>query len=489
MLWLLMMPLAQATTVRATVEIGPRGHRIVSAVTVEGEARSTEGPIQVLSADGEVVATAALPPLATHRAVSYPEGGGGVAELAHGLVRVEIPWPEGADRLRFGSDEARPRRGVPTSDAVALQFSGETDRRLDLVFFSEGYTSLEASAFAADTQRVVDYLATVSPWSEYLPLFNIWRVFLPSAESGVTGSADGVFADTHFQCAYNCEGIQRLICCDDDAVATTIDAFAPYADGVMILANSDVYGGSGGFVYSTAFTGEGTDSLRVALHELGHALIGLWDEYGYGIEGDATDAPNCAPEADAPPWDLWLDLPTVDAFPPCTYSNAVRPTLNRCLMNTLQDGYCPICEERIIEAVYGNSNGDILDGAVPAEGGTLIVKSGSTLSFDVSVAEPTTGLTWEWDVDGVLVHEGRDFTLDGCANVRGELTLTVRDDTERVRRTDWAHLMQDSISWTVRTDRCTGVCGCRSGPDHLPAPLVLLLPWLVRRRSHRRSGP
>ena len=101
------------------------------------------------------------------------------------------------------------------------------------------------------------------------------------------------------------QGIDRLIRCNDGDVVTEVNALIPEADGIMVLVNDPVYGGSGGFTYATSYT-EGETGEMVASHELGHSLIGLWDEYDYGYDAGYNGGPNCSAEGDGSSWAHWL---------------------------------------------------------------------------------------------------------------------------------------------------------------------------------------
>ena len=73
---------------------------------------------------------------------------------------------------------------------------------------------------------------------------------------------------------------------------TTATAAVPDTNGILVVVNDPTYGGSGGFNYAVSYNGA-HDGHEVATHELGHALVGLWDEYSYGYDQEGS-GPNCA---------------------------------------------------------------------------------------------------------------------------------------------------------------------------------------------------
>ena len=263
--------------------------------------------------------------------------------------------------------------------------------RLDLLILAEGYTADQEEVFLDDAEAVLTYLRSVEPYASHADWFNVWAAFDASAEAGADADEGQDSRDTHYGCFYGCGGLDRLICCDDEAVGEGIATHAPFADGVLVLVGErTVYGGSGGETYAVSYTGG--EGLRVALHEVSHSLIGLWDEYGYGIEGAAGDfvAPNCHPESELPPaWEAWVDGDvdwaswpgdpaaaceaglgtTADrpcAWPVCSFTNWVRPTRSSCAMHTLQDHFCPVCQQAILTEMVRELGGVQISDASPA---------------------------------------------------------------------------------------------------------------------------
>ena len=504
-----------APTVQLTFAVDGRGSRVVAQPLRDAPPlpRDAErlGPhpllVQVLDAQGHVLASvhAADP---RHRTLVDPAGQHLHATLAAGTTSVQLPVPAGAAQVRIDGQihplafapPTHPVRALPPPAAQALVTSGPSDERLDLLFLGDGYTQGELGDFADDVDRIVAYLLDIEPYGEYAGLFNVWRVDVASAESGASDDLLGVSRDTAFGCAYGCAGLDRLICCDDTAVLSAVGAAVPGAEGVMVLVNSDEYGGSGGFTYATSYVG--TDfGPEVAAHELGHSLVGLWDEYGYGIDGTGA-GPNCA-VSDEGDWGEWLGTDGVDAFPECSYNALHRPTLEGCMMRTLQDDYCPVCRQEAVLAMYERLPSLFV--SVSPTPGTVAVEPPP---FAAEVVDE--GLTVEWYLGDDLIHTGADFAPE-CFAAGGELTVLAYDATPWVRADDEGVLTQREGPWFVSPGTCatpatvtdpsrsddTGddgdafVCSCATGPSgSLGASgslgtLLLLVPWWRRRRLVR----
>lgn len=436
------------------VGIDPGGATLIEATLGAGPSRPVRTPtrytLSVLDAEGRVLATAPVPDT-SFRSVIGPDGVGQSTTLLATSAAVAVEWPPGAVQIALGSQRIQPSVRPP-SVPVAVQQSGPDTERLDLVFLGDGYTESELATFAADVDRMVQHLASIEPYGAYTGLFNIWRVDTASNESGGTHleSNPTVERDTAYGCYYGCGGIDRLVCCDDDRVLSEVAASVPAADGVLVLVNDPTYGGAGGWQYATSYNGSDWGE-EVAAHELGHSLVGLWDEYDYGYANSGDEGPNCSSNATNPSWSAWSDEPGVGAYPVCSYTNLVRPTDNACMMNTLQDRYCPVCREQAVLAIYSHIP-RIISLTDPPEG-TIDGVEGTPLRFSATVLGPDDGsLSLAWTLGEELVGEGTSVELPGCGDTE-YLSLQVADPTPWVR-TDERGQLRDEARWLVRREPC-----------------------------------
>src|SRR5262249_12657466 len=152
----------------------------------------------------------------------------------------------------------------------------------DLVILGDGYTAAEMAKYAADVESLVTSFFLTEPYREYAGFFNVYRVDVVSNESGADHpeSAPPVFKDTALDAAYNCGGIQRLICVNTAKVNAVLAATALSTnakDQVIVLVNDPVYGGSGGYL---AVASTHPSVVELMLHETGHSIGLLADEYG-----------------------------------------------------------------------------------------------------------------------------------------------------------------------------------------------------------------
>ena len=218
---------------------------------------------------------------------------------------------------------------------------------------------------------------------------------------------------------------------------------------------------------------------QVAAHELGHSLVGLWDEYGYGGRGSGS-GPNCATSADGA-WDSWVGSQGVAAFQECSYTNLFRPTVDECMMRTLSDDYCPVCRQEAVLAMYRRLPG--LVDTVSIAPGEVSVPEGVESTIEVSTHAPAKLLSFSWTLDGEVVSTDRNLELS-CSGLQGELWLDVSDDTSWVREDPASDLHETLGPWTVNAEKCapslTNGCSTGGSTGAWLAPLALLA---LRRRS------
>lgn len=163
----------------------------------------------------------------------------------------------------------------PTSEILN---SGESSVKLDIVLLPEGYTAAEMDKYHRDAQRIMGYFLGCSPYKENKDNINFWTVDAPSAESGTDFPKNGIYKTTILNSSYSTFDVDRYLMTSDIKSVRDVAANVPY-DQIIILANTDVYGGGGiyNFYAFTSVDNKFTD--YVACHEFGHCLAGLADEY------------------------------------------------------------------------------------------------------------------------------------------------------------------------------------------------------------------
>jgi len=404
-------------------------------------------------------------------AMAHPGGVHG-----HEDVHYCFPGEHGSLELRGGIERFRVDPAVAghlNAKAAARGARGTIGERLDVVFVGDGYTAAEQGLFHADAQSVEASLFAYEPFKAYRNYFAIHRVEVISNESGVDNDPFGVLRDTALGMRYWCNNIERLLCVDVGA-AYAAASLAPDIDQVIALANSSKYGGAG-YTTSNLGTAAGGNSLAadIVIHELGHSLGDLADEYTYGgpttyngsEPGDANVSIYDASQMISldTKWADWIgsndprfDGP-VDTFEGGMYSvfGIYRPTNNSMMRALGRPFNAPSAEALIIEVYREVST---IDGFTS---NAQLIPADQAVS--VAPMQPIGhSLDIEWSVDGAVVPGETGPTLDlSTLNITEQVvvTATVTDNTDMVRDEDArAAFMTDSVSWGVvpSGDPCPG---------------------------------
>ncbi|RUS21350.1 IgA peptidase M64-domain-containing protein [Endogone sp. FLAS-F59071] len=166
-----------------------------------------------------------------------------------------------------------------------------------------GYTLAEKSKFFADMERLTRDMFVGQTYRSTLPLFNIWAVYRPSAESGI--GVGGSPRDTAFGLYRDGTELRGIYCSKPrEARAACKAAGKDACDFPSLIGNDAYYGGLGGeFTISTSSETSGTVVLR---HEMGHNFINVGEEYdgGYVYSGC-----NAARSVGSLGWKHWLTGP------------------------------------------------------------------------------------------------------------------------------------------------------------------------------------
>ncbi|MBI4880165.1 MAG: peptidase M64 [Planctomycetes bacterium] len=170
------------------------------------------------------------------------------------------------------------RANVAEREVLVLNLGGEPAEKVDLLFLGDGYTEAEKHKFHEDCRRLRDELFQVEPFRSRVKDFNVRAVFTPAAESGISDPRAGVFRDSPLGTTYNSLDSDRYVLTLEDRAWRDAAAAAPY-EFVVILLNSRKYGGGGIFdLYCTA-AADSAYAAYLVIHEFGHHLAGLGDEY------------------------------------------------------------------------------------------------------------------------------------------------------------------------------------------------------------------
>lgn len=249
----------------------------------------------------------------------------------------------------------RPAGTVPTPHRW-LHRSGDSREKIDIAIVAEGYTEAEAELFYRDARTAMESIWSHEPFKSMQDRFNIVAVTPVSQDSGVSIPHDGLWKETalgsHFDTFYS------------DRYLTTLNLFRlhdvlagiPY-EHIIILANTDNYGGGGIFNSYVLSAAHNRFALPVVVHEFGHSFAGLADEYYYDDQYEEFYHP------DTEPWEpnittlvdfgsKWKDMMGqggVGLFEGGGYqSKGVFRPQEDCRMKTNgHPDFCPVCERAV----------------------------------------------------------------------------------------------------------------------------------------------
>lgn len=158
--------------------------------------------------------------------------------------------------------------------------NGDPHHKVDLAFIADGYTLKEEVKFKQDVERVAGEFFKQEPYKSRKTDFNIYGLFKVSRESGPDEPREGVFKNTAVGASFNALGLDRYMLTEENRAMRDIAGHVPY-DAIVIIVNSQRYGGGG--IYNTycCFTSDNEWTVYLFLHEFGHSFSGLADEY-YG---------------------------------------------------------------------------------------------------------------------------------------------------------------------------------------------------------------
>ncbi|MFF4603118.1 M64 family metallopeptidase [Streptomyces sp. NPDC001339] len=355
-------------------------------------------------------------------------------------------------------------------DVTPIVQNGPVGDKLDIVFVGDGYTAAQQEDFHADVRAKWAKISAVEPYASYTGLFNVWAVDAVSNESGVSGDpSKDVVRDTALDSAFFCSGIERLLCVDTGKVEAYASK-APAADLVVVLGNSTKYGGAGyndvssqvGYDGIATASSDNDKSDQIAVHETGHSLGKLADEYDYGKDGTYT-GPEPAESnlsklsademtTQQQKWYRWIGQQSPDGGPVGAYEGGGyyqfglnRPTENS-IMRTLGREFNLPGREAMIAAFYRHAS--VLSSPVATD---RALRRGDRIRVGVPASAQV-----RWYVDGREQKAARGRvsvvprTLGVPADGHGH-TVTARatDRTDAVRDPALRKPLSGKLSWRI----------------------------------------
>ena len=256
-----------------------------------------------------------------------------------------------------------------------LLHNDSPEKCIDVAILAEGYTLQEMQTFYEDADIACKSIFDHEPFKSMKKRFNVVAVASPSTDSGVSVPRLNEWKHTAFGSHFSTFYSDRYL--TTSRVKAIHDALAgiPY-EHIIILANTEEYGGGGIYNLYTLTTAHHPMFRPVVVHEFGHSFGGLADEYFYDNDVMTDTYPlgiepweqNISTQVDfAAKWKDMLSentpVPTPaevsENYPTGVYEGGgysakgiFRPAEN-CRMRTNEyPAFCPVCQRalrRIIE--------------------------------------------------------------------------------------------------------------------------------------------
>jgi hypothetical protein len=197
-----------------------------------------------------------------------------------------------------------------SATVVPIQITGPPAERLNLVILGDGYTAGEQQAFRDDVERNLNVQWSIEPFRSYRHYFNVYRLEIVSAESGISCDPDdgnvrrntplrlnfastcpadplarGVTYGPALTPGTGCVALNDPGCSGNQQhslfLSTYLAPLGVVGQNVqtLALANTFTYGGIGGTQATTS--GGSPQGPLISTHELGHSLGQMADEYPY----------------------------------------------------------------------------------------------------------------------------------------------------------------------------------------------------------------
>lgn len=391
--------------------------------------------------------------------------------------------------------------------------NGPSENRFDLVVLGDGFVndptnpSNNLGRYGSLTQQHIDRLLLTHPYPEYANYLNVHRVDVISNDPCIDYPLTGLECDTALDFSYG-DDVSRPRRCILGNAGKMFDAAdcAPDVDGILGLANAAIHGGCASGTRSHV-AAKASTGLQTTVHELGHSIGRLADEYVTfaapfpGPEpGERNVSTFNATEQtqNMTKWYRWLNEPGVNTYEGARYyaTGIFRSTVNSVMRSSSSFTFGPVNSEGIILKIYDTVS--TIENVTPPDDPDAAYDPFTV--FTVDVLQPLSQtVEVQWFVDDVAIPgaTGPTFQIPNPRSLpQGVYDVTVRaiDQTPLVRDEEARNArMADTRSWTVtvggacllnshcsseifycekETGDCDGEGVCRKKPTNCPQYLV-----------------
>ncbi|WCM42753.1 IgA Peptidase M64 [Flavobacterium sp. CBA20B-1] len=264
------------------------------------------------------------------------------------------------------------RKAKDVNNPYEIVHHSKVKNPIKIALVAEGYTEAELDLFMEYAHKTVENLFKHQVLKKYQDYFEIVAVKTVSKQSGISIPSKNIWLNTAVQSNFDTFYSERYLTTLHTKLLHTQLENIPYQH-IIILANTDFYGGGGILNSYSLTTTKNKEFAPVVVHEFGHSFAGLADEYFYEedvFENKAT--------LSVEPWEKnitslvdfsskWkyllsdkMPVPTpysrykegvIGAFEGLKGNGLYIPTLTcRMKINNTKD-FCPVCSNAIEEMI------------------------------------------------------------------------------------------------------------------------------------------
>lgn len=296
---------------------------------------------------------------------------------------------------------------------------------LVLSVFGDGFKEDEQAAFYNAAKETAEYIMQYSPYDEFKDTIKFYAYGTVSNESGARADkattqeeADKDTRDTYFGTSFWDSGMQRLVALGKEGekkIEALNKEYIPTSDFSIVVVNSTTYGGSGGEYCIASLN---SSSLDMMVHELGHTVPGLLDEYyaaGFEEECANLTADSDLNNVEQADWKRFVGKNGIGVYPieetQKTDKTWYRPHQS-CAMRYLGYDFCEVCKEAHRKAFCKYSNvtkiffqtyaDEFITGEMPDMSQYIILRRGENEITGDQIEEGKLTLTYKDSEGNVL---------------------------------------------------------------------------------------
>ena len=158
--------------------------------------------------------------------------------------------------------------------------SGSAEECIDIAIVAEGYAAEDMEIFMLDARTACEEIFRYEPFASHKEKFNVVAVKIESKQSDVSVPQDGIWRQTALNSNFHTFYSPRYL--TTNSVHLIHDSLVGIDyEHLIILANTDTYGGGGIYNSYTLTTAHNPQFKPVVVHEFGHSFGALADEYFY----------------------------------------------------------------------------------------------------------------------------------------------------------------------------------------------------------------